>query len=393
MKRQCLTLAVTAGLLASASLITTACASPRACPTGPVTPGLAVAVGNRTGSPRPSWPVQLDSRLARVIKVTEQETADHQPVMTGVTFVRVDGNPAVGCVMTYDANAANGTAQNDASHGFMDQVHQEVAKIEAGYPQADPLTSLSRAGAAAGPGGTVVLIDSGVQTVPPLDFAKDDLLDADITTVVSRLRAAGELPHLRGQTVFLDGIGYTAAPQAPLDESQRDHLVGLWQQIAYAGGAAHVQVITTPDTDAAQGGLLPVSSVPVPPPDDVALGCNRQSVLPDDGAVGFMPGSTTFRQPGEANTVLARIAGWLRHHPSADASLTGSIAHYGRDSGNGLSGARAGKIRSVLIQLGASPGQVTAAGVGWGPFPAKTAPPDPVSDSLNRRVVVRISCG
>jgi hypothetical protein len=56
-----------------------------------------------------------------------------------------------------------------------------------------------------------------------------------------------------------------------------------------------------------------VSLVPVPPPNNVLLGRNRQSVLPDDGAVGFM-------------------------------------------------------------------------------FPTKTAAPDPVSDLLNRRVVVQLIC-
>jgi hypothetical protein len=52
-------------------------------------------------------------------------------------------------------------------------------------------------------------------------------------------------------------------------------------------------------------------------------------------------------------------------------------------------------VDKVLIspETGLSLGRVTAAGAGWGPFPAKTAAPDPVSDQLNRRVTVQITCG
>ena len=90
--------------------------------------------------------------------------------------------------------------------------------------------------------------------------------------------------------------------------------------------------------------------------------------------------------------MLSRFADWLRANPGSRAALTGSIAHYGTDNRQGLSLARAQRIRSVLITLGAAPGQVTAAGAGWGPYPTKTAPSDPVSDQLNRRVVVQLSC-
>lgn len=387
---------VLAAVLASASLLTTGCAlfqgKPRACPVSPVPPGLAIAVGDRTGSPQPSWPVQLDEQLQQVITTTEYDTGRHQSATTGITFVRVDGRPSVGCVMTFDASAANPGAEKDARNGFTESVQHEVRTLAAARPEADELTALSQAGAAAGPRGTVVLIDSGLQTVAPLNFAKAHLLDADINAVVAKLRAAGELPHLQGQTVILDGIGDTVAPQAALDQSQRDHLVGLWQQIAYAAGAKHVQVITAPATGTGQGGLPPVSPVPVPPPDNVTLGCDQESVLPDDGAVGFLPNSKTFRDPGGAHTVLARIAGWLNQHPAAGVSLTGSIAHYNQGVPGGLARSRAEAIRSALIRLGASPGRITAAGAGWGPYPTKTAPPDPVSDPLNRRVVVRFSC-
>jgi OOP family OmpA-OmpF porin len=384
-----------AGLLVGTALATTACSSPpqSSCPTGPVATGLAIAVGGRADSPQPSWPVQLDPQLDRIIKLTEQQAAQHQTPTAGATFVRVDGRPSIGCVMSYDYTAGNGTARDADRQAFMSAVHQEVSRLPATAPQADPLTALSQAAAAAGSGGTVVLIDSGLQTVAPLDFTRADLLGADPGTLVAQLKAAGELPDLGGRTVILDGIGYTAPPQVPLDEDQRDHLTELWLQIARAAGAARVQIISTPNTNPSGSSLPSVGTVTVPAPTNVHLGCSQQSVLPDDGAVGFRPNSTTFRDEGAARAVLTRMASWLRANPDANARLTGSIAHHGTNDGTGLSLGRAQRIRSALVQLGAGPGQVTAAGAGWGPFPTRTAAPDPASDQLNRRVIVQITCG
>jgi OOP family OmpA-OmpF porin len=387
MARPCTHLAVTAGLLAASALTVTACSAQAAatCPAGPAVAGLAVAVGNRANSPQPDWPAQLDPQVARITQAGG--TAGR-----GVTFVRVDGKPAVGCVMPYDSDAANSGAKAYDSQAFTAAVGHEVTTLRADAGQADPLAALSLASAAAGRRGTVVLMDSGLQTAPPLDFATADLLDADITAVVAQLRTAGELPVLGGQTVILDGIGYTAAPQPPLDEDQRDHLIELWRQIAVAGGAARVQVVSTPDTGAAAAGLPAVSLVRVPPPGNVLIGCDQESVLSDDGAVGFRPGSTAFRDQAAAGPVLARIAAWLRRNPSARAALNGSIAHYPPDRPGGLSLARARAIRTALVGLGAGAGQITAAGAGWGPFPTRTAAPDPVADPLNRRVVMKLTC-
>jgi OOP family OmpA-OmpF porin len=380
-------LAVTAGLLAVTALTLTACSTAAAatCPAGPAVAGLAVAVGGRADSPQPAWPAQLDPQLARITRAGKASSA-------GVTFVRVDGKPAVACVMPYDSDAANGGAQQYDAQAFTAAVGHEAATLRADNGQADPLAALSLASAAAGRGGTVVLMDSGLQTVAPLNFAAADLLDADISPAVAQLRAAGELPRLSGQTVILDGIGYTAAPQPALDEDQRDHLIELWRQIATAAGAARVQVILTPNTAAAAAGLPAVSIVRVPPPDNVVIGCDQQSVLSDDGAVGFRANSTTFRDQAAAGPVLARIASWLRGHPAARAALTGSIAHYPPDERGGLSLERARAIRAALIRLGAGAGQITAAGLGWGPFPDPSASPNPVSDPLNRRVVMALTC-
>jgi OmpA-OmpF porin, OOP family len=133
--------------------------------------------------------------------------------------------------------------------------------------------------------------------------------------------------------------------------------------------------------------------VPVPPPGDLNLGCNTQSTLSDDGPVGFRPDRTDFVDDAAARRALADFATWLARNPMAEGIVTGSTAHYGTNVGKGgLSQARADRVRSLLIDLGARPDQVRAVGIGWGPFPAQTAPPDPISDPRNRRVVIHLIC-
>lgn len=354
------------------------------CPTSPMPHGLAIAVGGHANGAVPSWPTELDRELDDVV-------ASGDPTR-GVALIRVDGRPSVGCVVTYDTTGGNDTAREAARRAFVDTVRQRTTDLAAQQPESDPLGALGIAAEAAGPGGTVVLMDSGLQTVAPLDFRRPGLLDADIDDVVEQLAASGSLPPLAGRDVVLTNIGYTAEPQAALSAGQRAHLVELWRQIAVAAGATSTRVIEIPSTTVPRTDLPAVTTVDVPEPRAIALGCGTESILADDGPVGFRQNSTEFADPAAATPVLTGLAGWLRDNPTARVEIVGSIAHYGDSSPAGLSGARAERVRSVLIDDGVAPAQVAAVGVGWGPFPTSSAPPDPVSDPLNRRVVVKLDC-
>src|SRR4029077_8318458 len=114
--------------------------------------------------------------------------------------------------------------------------------------------------------GTVVLGDSGLPTVAPLDFHVSGLLDADPDAAVQELSSSGYLPDLSGRTVVLAGIGYTAAPQSPLDDRRRLNLVHIWQKIV-TGAGAKVQTVTSPNTAPAMTDVPAVSTVDVPPTD------------------------------------------------------------------------------------------------------------------------------
>ncbi len=374
-------------LLATAAVTTVACTKEEwTCPTNPVATGLAIAVGDRSNSPQPYWPAEIDNELDLIIQKIEDGVKG-----SGVTFVRADGDPTIGCVLTLNTNVASDTALEHNRNQFKKAVRAQVAAMAAQKKEADPLKALALAAAAAGPGGTAVLIDSGLQTVAPLDFRANSLLYTSSEYLVSQLANAKALPDLKDRKVVLVGIGYTAPPQVSLGLNRQAHLIQLWQKIVAASGANLVVTVVTPNTSAPDANLPEVSLVEVTAT-ELPVGCNTEFVLSDDD-VGFKPDSREFREESKARGVLAAYATWLIRHRNGRAKLTGTVAHHGSDSGNGgLALQRAERVRDLLIELGANRSQLTAVGEGWGPFPSKTAPPDKVSDPLNRRVVISLTC-
>jgi len=368
-------------VLAAVTPVLAACSDPPQPCSTVAKAGLAVAVGGRANSPEPVVPDRVGTLIDKA--VTDG---------TGIDIIRVDGRPSIACAMSFKSDAANPVARADDLNRFKRQARGAVNATRAKEPEANPLQALTLAAAAAGPRGTVVLLDSGVQTVAPLDFKVQGLLDADPEAVVRALSSDGYLPDLNGYTVVLAGIGYTAAPQSPLDDRRRANLVRIWEKIASAAGAT-VETVTSPNTAAALDNMPTVSPVAVPPTDVIRIGCNTESILSNDGTVGFLPDSTTFVNGGLARRALAEFAAFLKQNRDAQARLVGTVAHYGTDLGDGgLSRLRAQRVRDVLIDLGADGGRIVAHGAGWGPFPTKGAPPSPADDPRNRRVVVTITC-
>jgi OmpA-OmpF porin, OOP family len=367
-------------LVAGSPLLAACTDPPQPCPVV-AKAGLAVAVGGRANSPAPVVPDGVGALIDKA--VTEG---------TGIDIIRVDGHPSIACAMSFTSNAANPVARADDLSRFKQQARGAVAATRAKEPEANPLQALVLAAAAAGPGGTVALVDSGLQTVAPLDFHVQGLLDADPDAVVDQLASHGFLPDLHGRTVVLAGIGYTAPPQSPLDDRRRANLVHIWERIV-SGAGATVQTVTSPNTAAALENVPAVSPVDVPPTDVIRIACNTTSILSNDGAVGFRPDSTTFVDSGAARQTLTPFATFLRQNRGAQAGLVGTVAHYGTDSGDaGLSRLRAQRVRAVLIELGADGDRIVARGAGWGPYPTKSGPPGPTDDPRNRRVVVTITC-
>jgi OOP family OmpA-OmpF porin len=358
----------------------TARAKPPSCPEIAV-PGVAIAFGGRANSAAPVVPTAWDTALDTVMDAEE-----------GFTIVRVDGQPTVVCGQRFKSRARSTEAKKKEKRVFKQFAHAVLGHVRAVEPEADPLRALSYAATAAQPGGTVLLVDSGLQTVAPLDFRKPGLLNDDPDALVRDLRRRNLLPDLKDRKVVLAGIGYAAEPQIRLDEATRKRLVALWEKIARAGGATDVTVVPNPNTRAAIVDEPKVSLVPIAALDSIQLRCDTKSILSED-EIGFVPDTADIKDPAKARDLLGTFADWLADVPQAKVMLVGTVAHYGVDNGNtGLSRRRAERVAELLVELGVAGDRITARGAGWGPFPKKEAPPGPEHDQQNRRVVLSIDC-
>jgi outer membrane protein OmpA-like peptidoglycan-associated protein len=346
------------------------------CPR-PAPPGLAIAVGERANSPAPALPADVRKLITEAIRGCAK-----------ITVIRVDGRPDVVDGPLVFTSAAK-TEQNFAIElsDFLKKVSQRLTDAKAQEPEANVLGALSVAAGAAGPGGTVVLIDSGVQTTAPLDLRQDHLPTKKPEAIAAALRQGGLLPDLNNRTVVLGGLGYTAAPQDALDDSSRTFLVDMWSEIVRAAGAKDPILSAEPNTSPAAV-TSPAVSIVSFPVGKLHLECGALSVLPDDDEVGFIPDEADFKSPDAARAVLRRFADFLNQNQDAKVEIQGFVAHYG--AGN-LSQRRADRVKQELISLGVR-NPIEAKGMGWGPFPTPDAPPDPRYDQLNRRVTIRASC-
>ncbi|MEU8071000.1 OmpA family protein [Micromonospora sp. NPDC049151] len=345
------------------------------CPQ-PAATGLGIAVGARANSPAPA----LTTDVRKLIVDTMNGCGK-------ITTIRVDGRPSIVDDAVFGTQAKTKSNFAIDQKAFLDRVGAMIANAKAGAPEANVLKALSVASDAAGPGGTVVLVDSGVQTTAPLDFRRNDLLSRRPEAVAKLLRQQRLLPDLRGRKVIMTGLGYTAMPQEQLDDRNRSTLVNLWREIVLAAGAKDPVIDSSANT-ADSAVTSPTVSVVRFVVGDIRPDCDTLAVFPDSGAVGFVPDEAELRDPAGARKVLATFVAFLRGNPTAQVVVRGYVAHYGAGD---LSQRRADRVKREFVALGAT-NRITAKGMGWGPYPSVSAPPDERYDQKNRMVTIEVSC-
>jgi OmpA-OmpF porin, OOP family len=303
--------------------------------------------------PDPSLPSFFDSLLETTANSGQQ-----------ISFVRIDGRPRVFTLPPITTTGSEFACKLDfiQFHAYVTRILN--GEIHAQVSQADVLTALDLAAATTGPNGNIILVDSGLQTVAPLDYRSPGLLMAPPGDIVTFLRQKDLLPDLDGLHVLLSGIGYTAAPQPALNETQRNNVVSQWEAIVMAAGAACVTVDAVPNTASEIPGLPPVGIVtpPVLAP-SVTRTCGTIA-LEDAGAVGFVADTATFRDPFAAEATLSQLASTLEKGIEP-ITLIGSTSSEGGDAVNdALSLERAEAVKSVLVSLGIAASRITTVGDG-----------------------------
>ena len=318
---------------------------------------VALAIGARSNSPIQVLNTTVTAVLDSAIDANRM-----------VTLVRLDGKPKVIFSQAF-TSGANSQLTKQARNKYVTNLNQilqgtpqPTTDIRAQAPQADVLDALAEAASTVPTGGDVVVMDSGLQTVEPLDF-RTGLLSDDPSSIVDYLKHADELPDLKGRHIYFTGLGWTASPQPVLSISERRKVVQIWEKIGQAAGADCVAVGQTANTRNAVPDRPPVAIVTPPPLPSPPTSCSVIN-LGDANNVGFEFDSTTFRDPSGARVTLQRLANVILQ-TGESVTLTGSTSSEGSGQYNlGLSLRRAKAVMAVLVQLGVPASRIQAFGDG-----------------------------
>ncbi|MDR6598427.1 OmpA family protein [Saccharothrix longispora] len=315
---------------------------------------------------------------------------------SAVTLIRVDGDPKVVFSDPAPAREGNENADNVALDEYTTAIASAFREATpAQVAEADPLTALGIAAKRVDEGGTIALLDSGLQTTAPLRFDSEPLLSAEPAEVADYLREEKLLPDLTGRTVLLVGIGETAQPQPKLDNRRSANLVATWKAVAEAAGACVDALDLGETTDSVVS--TPRVAVVTPPAPPAPLTPCGEVELGEADNVSFLPDSAEFKDRPAARRTLEQLAGVVRDERQR-VELVGRTASSGPEAGRiSLSAQRADAVKGVLEELGVEAGRITTRGVGtnWPTHVPDIGPggvllPGPAAQ--NRKVVVKLTC-
>lgn len=349
--------------LASSALLLGGCgtsssAAPQAAPGCPATHGpVAFAVGGRANTPAVSGTPALSAVV--------QSAASNEAT---VTLIDTGGRPTAHGQFELVLKSQNDSARAQEAQRNAGTLAQRVMQVAASSPEANPLEALNlaaeavRSAAGGARGGTIVLVDSGLQTTGALDYTQNGMLAASPQDVVKALSASGQLPDLAGVTVHLVGIGQAVAPQQPLDAGARHDVQAHWQALVEGAGASCFDFDDTPRTAPPAGSLPEVTTIPIPVVTNQIPTVSSPRVLREE--VSFNSDSAEYVNPERAQAALRPIADWMKQSGVA-ITLTGTTATDGTAEGRKrLSLMRADAVKASLVALGADATRITTKGVG-----------------------------
>ena len=169
----------------------------------------------------------------------------------------------------------------------------------------------------------LVIMDSGISTCNPLNFAKSNLLGGEPETtadsIVAALKKSDSIPDLTGIKVTWIGMADVSSPQDELTDSNKKVLREIWRQILLAGGASVTSAEDLPETDkTADAGLPAVSTVSIQAEALVDIGnlSENEDVLPQiniltGDTIAFVESSYEYINEESAKDVLRKYAEFL----------------------------------------------------------------------------------
>ncbi|WP_218000263.1 OmpA family protein [Millisia brevis] len=226
-----------------------------------------------------------------------------------------------------------------------------LSRLTAGTSELDLLTVLDRGVRRTPPGGTVMVLSSGIQTVDPLNLSTLGW-SFDPRQAAIDLAERGLIPDAAGRHVSMSGIGTALGTQPALPRPQRQLLIELWREVCAASGAESCEISDQEVTLTVPLATLPVSVVAVPHLSTEEPSC-RSGLIRIPDSVLFQPDTARLLPSADASlSALARQ--FTACSPGVAIRIVGHSADVDPDriDGEDLSEQRAYMARNRLVELG-----------------------------------------
>lgn len=294
-----------------------------------------------------------------------------------ITLFLADGQPSViSRTQTSDLPSFRTSSQieniiKDRTEEIMSAAYSARAK----YEEVDLLSAISLASrdlqkySEEDSDRKLIILDTGLQTVSPLNFSTADISTLSADSIASALRESSAIPDLSGVEVIWHRTD-PAAPQEELPASAQANLENIWRAILSAGNASDVEIMEELPIDGRYEDLPTVSTVPVAEEifdlADFSNGGTTDALRLSGESFLFVPDEATLIDPDAARASLAELADYMKANPSCEALLVGCTAKYGDlETSLTLSYERAQTLESLFSELDIDPDRLRIVGTGW----------------------------
>lgn len=288
-----------------------------------------------------------------------------------VTAFVADGNPYLTGDYTINSPSVNvdNTKRKQLAKRNCDQILSECANAKAKTAEIDTLSAITQAAKSiqeSSGNKTLLIFDSGLSTTGLLNFAAQNLIDADPNNIVEQLEEKHYIPNLEGINVVWTGLGQTCGDQTPLTENYKYKLEQIYNAILTAGGAT-VTFNHEPIQGEEPKGVPECSIVPVI---EDSLDINKAMPEVVKTKISFVSDKAEFVSKSDAYEALEPVADILVNHSDIKVIIVGSTATDGTPDGcRRLSQMRADKVKDALIELHVNPNQLSTYGAGQSSTP------------------------
>lgn len=340
---------------------------------------LALVIANRENFPKLS--LNTDSIYSKIYDACYS--------FGKVTAVVSDGSPFLAGDYTInkpDVNVDKAKKKQLAKNNTQAIITQ-LSTAYAKEPEGDTLKAISNAAdslSSSSENKTLLVFDNCLSTAGILNFANQNIIEADTDTIVEQLEQMNAVPRVEGMDIIITGLGQTAGKQKPLPDSYKAKLEELYTAILKRGGASSITINREPIPSEENNDVaLPKCSVVTVVEDELDLSSAIPEVVKlDDEKISFVADTADFINEKKVQEALKPISKVLIENEDIKILVVGSTATAGSIEGcKQLSEERADKVKAELIKFGVSAKNIRTIGAGQSSTPLR------VNDVINGKLI------